>query len=289
MRIEQEVRDGKHDDLMIQIETDDGGSQFFQVFTQQGMEEMGMDLGSMLNPGGANKRARRTVKVSDAMVPLTEEAMESLVDRGGIAKESIERAEQTGIIFLDEIDKVAMPAGEGGGPNVSREGVQRDLLPIIEGSTVQTKFGPVSTDHIRFVAAGAFPESTPSDLIPELQGRLPIRVHLESLNQEDFWRILTEPKNALTRQYQQLLDVEGVKLTFDESAAKELARYAKLVNERSEDIGARRLPTMLEKLLEDVMFQAPEIQDKSVKIDAQFVSDKLEPLIQDSESNQHLF
>jgi ATP-dependent HslUV protease ATP-binding subunit HslU len=214
---------------------------------------------------------------------LIEEESKKMVDRGAIQREAIERAEQTGIIFLDEIDKVAIKSGGNSGPDVSREGVQRDLLPVIEGSTVATKYGPVRTDFILFIAAGAFHMAKPSDLIPELQGRLPIRVQLESLKKDDFRRILLEPKNALTRQYIELLKVDGVTIEFTPEALEEIAELAVLVNEKTENIGARRLHTMMERLLSDLLFEAPETETKFVFFDRDTVHARLDPFVRNVE------
>jgi ATP-dependent HslUV protease ATP-binding subunit HslU len=229
---------------------------------------------------------RRTT-VADAKEVLFQEEAKRLVDRSNLHREAVVRAEQTGIIFLDELDKVAGKSG-GAGPDVSREGVQRDLLPIIEGSTVATKFGPVRTDHILFIAAGAFHISKPSDLIPELQGRLPIRVELESLSENDFRRILHEPKNALTRQYERLLETEKVKISFTPDALDEIAKLATEVNDRTENIGARRLHTMMEKLLEDVLFEAPEIERKEIVYDAARVNERLSELVKDVDLSKYI-
>lgn len=286
-RIRKQIEAGEHDDLFIDVETEEQGSPFLQVFGNQGMEEVGLDMNSMMSPfgGGSSKRSYRKAKVGEALPLLIEVEARNSIDQHTLHKEAIERAEQTGIIFIDELDKVAMPSS-GAGPDVSREGVQRDLLPVIEGSTVQTKFGPVDTEHVLFIAAGAFHVSKPSDLIPELQGRLPIRVTLDSLNEEDFCRILREPKNALTKQYKQLLAVEGVKIEFDDGALDEIAHMAAEVNAKAENIGARRLHTMVERLLGDLMFDAPENAPESVKIDAGYVREKLRPLVDDLEASK---
>ncbi|MCW5943467.1 MAG: ATP-dependent protease ATPase subunit HslU [Fimbriimonadaceae bacterium] len=274
---------GDFDGRLVEVETEEAQNPFVQVFSAQGVEEMGLD---MAHPSGMfqNRRLVRKVTVAEAKPILTLEEAGKMVDKHGVHRDAFERAEQTGIVFLDEIDKVAGKSG-GSGPDVSREGVQRDLLPIIEGATVQTKFGPVRTDHILFVAAGAFHISKPSDLIPELQGRLPIRVVLESLNEEDFRRILTEPKNALTKQYEKLLRADGVRITFEQAALDEVAFLATEVNAKTENIGARRLHTLMEKLLEDVLFEAPGGPD-AVTIDVSFVRDKLRPLVDDLERSQ---
>jgi ATP-dependent HslUV protease ATP-binding subunit HslU len=245
-------------------------------------------LGQML----PKRRKTRRVTIREARTLLAQEAARSLIDQDALTREAVERTEQGGIIFLDELDKIAARGGasgqSGGGPDVSREGVQRDLLPIIEGSTVQTKQGPVRTNHILFIAAGAFHVSKPSDLIPELQGRLPIRVELDSLSEEDFRRILTEPRNALTRQYAALLGTEGVQLDWAEDAAAELARVAVEVNTRTENIGARRLHTILERLLEDLSFEAPDVADKRVTIDAAFVRERLQDVAKDEDLSRYI-
>lgn len=273
----EEVKAGIHDRRIVEVEVEEPKSNFLQVFTPQGMEEMGLEG---LPIGGGSHRFRRKVTVSEAKQVLSEVEGKRQIDTVAINREAVHRCEQTGIIFIDEIDKVAMKGG-GSGPEVSREGVQRDLLPVIEGSTVQTKFGPVRTDHVLFICAGAFHVSKPGDLIPELQGRLPIRVELEPLSQTDFRRILKEPKNALTKQYQLLLATEGVEITFTDDALDEIALMAASVNEKNENIGARRLHTMLEKLLEEEMFDAPEVSNKTVTIDRMKVQLRLASLVQD--------
>jgi len=283
-KLRGEVIAGEHDDYTITIEVDEpAGNQFLQVFTPQGMEEMGLDMANMM--GGGSRRGYRDMPVSEALAVLTENQATKRIDKGTLHKEAIERTEQTGIIFLDEIDKIAMKGG-GSGPEVSREGVQRDLLPVIEGSTVQSKFGQIRTDHILFIAAGAFHESKPSDLIPELQGRLPIRVELENLSRDDFARILLEPKNALTKQYEKLLAVDGVTISFTEEAVTEIAKMASEINSSVENIGARRLQTMLERLLEQMLFEAPYPQPKHVTIDRGFVWDVLGDLVADVKKNK---
>jgi ATP-dependent HslUV protease ATP-binding subunit HslU len=256
-----------------------------QVFTPQGMEEMGIDTAGN-NPFGGTRHVTRDLPVTDARAVLEEQESKSRISRAAIYREAVERAEQTGIIFLDEIDKIAIASEKSGGPDVSREGVQRDLLPIIEGSTVPSKFGPIRTDHILFIAAGAFHMSKPSDLIPELQGRLPVRVELESLSEEDFRRILTEPENAITKQYQQLLAVDGVTVEFSEDALDEVAHLAEEVNRRTENIGARRLHTLMERMLEPLMFEAPEGGPKSVKFTCAEVREILGPLVKNLEQSQ---
>ena len=286
-KLRKEIADGMHDDKVVEVEFEEAqGSQFLQVFTPQGMEEMGIDMNQLMGRGGP-KTSYRRAKVKDALEVLTQNEAKKRIDSGSIAMMAIDRAEQTGIIFIDEIDKVAMPSG-GQGPDVSREGVQRDLLPIIEGSVVATKFGPINTDHILFIAAGAFHVSKPGDLIPELQGRLPIRVRLESLEEKDFVRILKEPKNALTKQYIQLLGVDGVKVEFTDDALDELARFATLVNEKAGNIGARRLHTLIERLLEDYLYDAPDVAPPVLRVDAAFVKDQLDPLVKDLARTQEL-
>jgi len=278
------LRAGELDDRMVEIEVEEANNPFLQVFTPGGIEEMGIDTNQM---GGAfgSRRASRRASVIDARAVLLEEESRKLVDRSSIHREAINRAEQTGIIFLDEIDKVAGRSG-GSGPDVSREGVQRDLLPIIEGSTVATKFGPVNTDHILFVAAGAFHISKPSDLIPELQGRLPIRVELEALSEDDFRRILLEPKNALGKQYTQLLGVEGVEVSFAPDAMDQIAKMAVEVNKKTDNIGARRLQTMMERLLEPELFEAPEISVKKIHFDSALVEKRLAPFVREATADR---
>ena len=277
LKLKGEVLAGQHLDEVIEFDVEEPSNPFLQVFTPGGMEEMGFDMNQLANPFG-NKRVMRKSTVAEALSILIEEETGKLIDRHSVHREAVNRAEQTGIIFIDEIDKVAGKSG-GSGPDVSREGVQRDLLPVIEGSTVQTKFGPVRTEHILFVAAGAFHISKPSDLIPELQGRLPIRVELEPLSGEDFCRILTEPKNALIRQYQMLLKVEGVEVEFTSDAIQEIARIAEQVNQTTDNIGARRLQTMMELLLQDLLFDAPEEAPEKVVFDSEKVRGKLEDFV----------
>jgi ATP-dependent HslUV protease ATP-binding subunit HslU len=282
----KDLEQGKLDTQMVEIETEEANNPFVQVFTPQGMEEMGLDTNQVGSPFPPRRTTRRTT-VAEAKEILFQEEAKRLVDRASVHKEAVVRAEQTGIIFLDELDKVASKSGSTG-PDVSREGVQRDLLPIIEGSTVATKFGPVRTDHILFVAAGAFHMAKPSDLIPELQGRLPIRVELKSLTEKDFRRILHEPQNALTKQYVSLLQTEGVTISFQPDALDEIARLATEVNNRTENIGARRLHTMMEKLLEDVLFDAPDVAVKEITYDAKMVRDKLSGLVDDLDVSRYI-
>ncbi len=274
-KLRERIANGEFDDQLIDIETEEpAGNPFVQVFSAQGVEEMGIDqLGGM-----GTRRASRSLTVAEARSVMFEDEAKRMIDKSSLHREAVLRTEQTGIIFLDEIDKVAGKSG-GSGPDVSREGVQRDLLPVIEGSTVATKFGPVKTDHILFIAAGAFHMSKPSDLIPELQGRLPIRVVLEDLGVADFRRILKEPQNALTKQYELLLGTEGVKVSFTDEALDEIATLAKAVNERNENIGARRLHTMMEKLLEDPLFEAPDSGNQTIVVDAAYVQKHLGAMV----------
>ncbi|MCE9558004.1 MAG: ATP-dependent protease ATPase subunit HslU [Armatimonadetes bacterium] len=285
-KLVEEIKSGKWDNDLIEVEYEEKSSPFLQVFGPQGMEEMGLDMSALNNPF-QSKTMHRRMKVGDAREFLAEQESKNSMDQASLHQEAVHRAEQTGIIFIDEIDKVAGKSG-GSGPDVSREGVQRDLLPVIEGSTVQTKFGPVRTDHILFICAGAFHISKPSDLIPELQGRLPIRVELDSLGEDDFRRILSEPKNALTKQYQQLLGVDGVDITFTDSGLDEIAHFAAEVNAKIENIGARRLHTLMEKLLEDHLFAAPDCGPLKLTFGPAEVREKLGELIKDIEKNERL-
>ncbi|MCE2938002.1 MAG: ATP-dependent protease ATPase subunit HslU [Fimbriimonadaceae bacterium] len=284
-QIKQDLQAGKYDEVRVSLEVEEAGSSFLQVFTPQGMEEMGIDMPGMGGPFQA-RRGWRTMPVPEAYATLLDQEVKRLLERAGIHRLALERTEQTGIIFLDEIDKVAIKSGSGGGPDVSREGVQRDLLPIIEGSTVQTKFGPVRTDHILFIAAGAFHMSKPSDLIPELQGRLPIRVELEALGEDDFRRILTEPRNSLTAQYEKLLAVDGVTLTFAPEALDEVAFLAQEANQKFENIGARRLHTLLERLLEPELYNAPDTLQGTIEISVDLVRERLGKLIREAKDGQ---
>ena len=292
-RLRKQIASGvlDNDEIEITVEENQGMS-FMQIFSPQGgMEEMGMEIPGGLGGLMPRRHKQRKVTIAEAKQIFTQEEAEALIDRDSVVREAIKRAEQSGIIFVDEIDKIAGPSrggSVGGGPDVSREGVQRDILPIIEGSTVTTKFGPVRTDHILFIAAGAFHVSKPSDLIPELQGRLPIRVELENLTEADFKRILTEPRNALTRQYVALLATEGLTIEFTEDAISELARVAAEVNRRSENIGARRLHTVLERLLEDLSFQAPDLEEKVIQIDAAYVRTRLDEIVKDEDQSRYI-
>jgi ATP-dependent HslUV protease ATP-binding subunit HslU len=283
-RLMQEVADGAHDGVQVDVDVEETSSPFLQVFTNQGIEEMGMDS---VGPFSQTRTRTRTMSVAEARATLVDAEAKRRLDTGSLHREALQRAQESGIIFIDEIDKVAMPT-KGAGPDVSREGVQRDLLPVIEGSTVPTKYGPVSTEHVLFIAAGAFHVSKPADLIPELQGRLPIRVTLDALHRSDLERILLEPENSLTKQYQLLLATEGVGLEFDREAVHEIAVMAAAVNEQGQDIGARRLATMLEMLLEPEMFGAPDTVQGVVRIDAATVRERLGPVLDDPERRSQL-
>jgi ATP-dependent HslUV protease ATP-binding subunit HslU len=282
------LRDGKLDDRMVEIDTADAPQSVIDVFSGTGMEEMVLNLRDML-PQGSKRTKRRRLSVPEAMEALTEEEAAKLIDMERLTKDAIRRAEQAGIIFIDEIDKVAgREGGGGGGPDVSREGVQRDLLPIVEGSTVSTKYGALKTDHVLFIAAGAFHVAKPKDLIPELQGRFPIRVELESLTDDDFVRILTEPENALTKQYIALLATEKVTLEIRPDAVAEIARIATLVNSRMENIGARRLHTIMERVLDDLAFEAPELGETTIPITAAYVRERLDNVLKDEDLSQYI-
>jgi len=285
-QVMEQLRSGARDQETIEIEVEENLTPFVQVFSPQGIEEMGLDT-DLFPPFGPRSRSKRVVTIAEAREIFTQQEARKMIDRSAVIREAIQRVEQTGIIFLDEIDKIA-GSGRAVGPDVSREGVQRDLLPIIEGSTVATKYGPVRTDHILFIAAGAFHTAKPSDLIPELQGRLPIRVELEPLGAEDFRRILTEPKNALTKQYQQLMATEGVQLEFTDDAIDEIARIAGEVNARTENIGARRLHTVMERLMEDLSFDAPDYAGKRVVIDRAYVQEKLADVVKDVDLSRYI-
>ncbi len=286
-RLREQLLMGAMDDRRVEIEVEESAVAHMPAFSEQGMEEITFNLGDMLGGMFPKRKRKRNVTVREAREILAGEEARKLIDPDQAKREAVERAEQSGIIFIDEMDKIAGREG-GTGPDVSRGGVQRDILPIIEGSTVMTKFGPVRTDHVLFIAAGAFHMSKPSDLIPELQGRLPIRVELESLGEDDFRRILTEPKNALIRQYQALLATEGVHLEFTEDGIAEVARTAAAVNSRTENIGARRLHTVLEKLLEELSFQAPEMPEPHVVVDSAYVRDRLAAIVADQDLSRFI-
>ncbi len=286
-KLRERLRAGKIDDRMVEVDVRDRGPTF-EISTPNGMEDMDLTSLKDVLPGLFGGRTRkRKMRVAEAIDYLIQEEEQKLVDMDQVTRIAIERVERSGMIFLDEIDKIAGREG-GHGPDVSREGVQRDILPIVEGTTVNTRYGFVRTDHILFVAAGAFHVSKPSDLIPELQGRFPIRVELKSLSEADFIRILTEPKNALIKQYQALLDTEGVKLTFTQDALEEIAGFAARVNESTENIGARRLHTILEKLLEEVSFEGPDLKRKNVKVDAVYVRKQLAEIVKDQDLSRYI-
>jgi ATP-dependent HslUV protease ATP-binding subunit HslU len=285
-KLREKLRAGKLDDRIVEIDVKERGPTF-EVTTATGIEEMDINLKDVL-PGLFGGRSRkRKMRVGEALDYLVQEEEQKLVDMDQVTRVAIERVERSGIIFLDEIDKIAGREG-GHGPDVSREGVQRDILPIVEGTTVNTRYGFVRTDHILFIAAGAFHVSKPSDMIPELQGRFPIRVELKSLTEGDFIRILKEPKNALIKQYQALLDTEGIKLTFTEDALQEISSFAAQVNQSTENIGARRLHTILEKLLEDVSFDGPDLKKKVVKVDAAYVRKQLAEIVKDQDLSRYI-
>ncbi|HLV60617.1 MAG TPA: ATP-dependent protease ATPase subunit HslU [Fredinandcohnia sp.] len=284
---------GDLDDRFVEVEvTESPQIPFMQIFGPQGMEEMGVQLGEMLGnlPGPFGKRSRRKkVKVPEAREILEQQEASRMIDMDRVKSEGLARAEESGIVFIDEIDKIAGRQGAGHGPDVSREGVQRDLLPIVEGSTVATKYGPVRTDHILFIAAGAFHVAKPSDLIPELQGRFPIRVELEPLRQQDFVRILREPQNSLIKQYTALLATEGIELVFTDEAIEEIARIAQLVNERSENIGARRLHTVMERLLDEISFEASELPPgHRIQVDPVYVRQRLQSIAESEDLSNYI-
>ncbi len=286
-----QLRAGTLDDTQVEIDVADNNLMFMKNFSGQGMEEVGVNLQDLFKnmPGFGNRTRKHRVSAPDALKILEQEEASKLIDQDRVNRDAVKRAESDGIIFLDEIDKIAGREGKGGGgPDVSREGVQRDLLPIVESSTVNTKYGQVKTDHVLFIAAGAFHVSKPSDLIPELQGRFPIRVELEALKSEDLVRILREPKNSLIKQYQALLSTEGVTLTFTDDALEEIARLAQLVNDRAQNIGARRLHKLLERLLDEVAFSASELTDKQYRIDAAVVREKLAELVKDEDLSRYI-
>ena len=291
-RLRAQIASGVKDEDSIEIEVEESNpTPFLQVLGPQGpMDDMpGMDMQGMLGSLMPKKRKKKTLTIKDAREHFAQEEARALIDQDQLTRDAVERAEQSGIIFVDEMDKVAGRSGEGrGGPDVSREGVQRDILPIIEGSTVQTKYGPVKTDFVLFIAAGAFHLAKPSDLIPELQGRLPIRVELESLTEADFVRILTEPRNALLRQYRALLATEGLTVEFTPDAVAEIARIAAEVNAQMENIGARRLHTIMERLLDELSFDAPDREEKSQTIDAAYVKSKLDDVVKNEDLSRYI-
>jgi ATP-dependent HslUV protease ATP-binding subunit HslU len=282
------LKGNKLNDRVVNLEvTEVRSGPMVEIFSAAGMENMGLNIRDVLGDVFPQKKKSRTVKVPEALKILEDEEAQKLIDMDKVTKTALERVEQSGIIFLDEIDKIVSNDAPHG-PDVSREGVQRDLLPIVEGSNVNTRYGMVKTDHILFIAAGAFNVAKPSDLIPELQGRFPIRVELDSLGKEEFIRILTEPNNALVKQYTEMMATEGLKLSFTEEAIASIAEVATLVNERTENIGARRLYTIMEKLLDDISFDAPDMQEKEIMIDAQHVDEKLNDIIEDQDLSRYI-
>ena len=286
-KLRKMLRQGKLDNRYVDLDVSERTMPMVEIFSNVGMEEMGINFKDMIGGFLPKSTKRRKIKVPEAMEMLAAEEAQNLVDMDKVVKEAIIKVEQSGIIFLDEIDKIAGKDGTHG-PDVSREGVQRDLLPVIEGSTVTTKYGPVKTDNILFIAAGAFHTVKPSDLIPELQGRFPIRVELDALGQKEFVRILTEPKNALILQYLALLKTEGLDVIFEDEAIEEIARIAEEVNNMTENIGARRLYTLMECMLEDILFEAPDMREKKIVIDKKYVEDKLKDIKDDEDLSRYI-
>ena len=286
-KLRAQLREGKLDQRMVDLEVRERAMPSFEIISNQGIEEMDVNLKDMLSGFFGQQKKKRKMSVADAFEYLIQEEENKLLDMEQVTRIAVERAEQMGIIFIDEIDKVAGREA-GHGPDVSREGVQRDILPIIEGTTVNTRYGMIRTDHILFIAAGAFHVTKPSDLIPELQGRLPIRVELQSLKEEDFVRILTEPKNALIKQYVALMETEGLKLQITEDAVQTIAKFATTVNEQTENIGARRLHTILEKVLDEISFEAPDLKKKSVKVDAAYVNKQLADIVKNQDLSRYI-
>ncbi len=286
-KLREQLRGGKLDERPVEVETRERSMPAFEIISSSGIEEMDINVKDILPGIFGQKTKKRKMPVADAMDHLIQEEEQKLIDMDQVTRLAVERVEQNGIIFLDEIDKIAGREG-GHGPDVSREGVQRDILPIVEGTTVNTRYGIVRTDHILFVAAGAFHVSKPSDLIPELQGRFPIRVELDSLTVEDFVRILTEPKSALIKQYIGLMKTEGIKLRFTEDATRSIAGFAALVNERTENIGARRLQTIMERLLDEISFEGPDLKRKDVTIDEEYVKKMLASIVDDQDLTRYI-
>jgi len=286
-KLRKMLRAGQLDEREVEIEVTAQAISTVEVLAPQGMEEMGLNMKELLSQFMPKRSKQRRVRGPEALELLTQEEAARLVDMEQVARDAIQRAEQSGIVFVDEIDKIA-GRDAARGPDVSREGVQRDLLPIVEGTTVNTKYGPVRTDHVLFIASGAFHTSKPSDLIPEFQGRFPIRVELSALTRDDFVRILTEPDNALTKQYTALMETENVGLTFTEDGIVALAEISAQVNARTENIGARRLHTVLERLLDEVSFSAPEMSGRQITIDAQYVHQRLDPIVRDEDLSRYI-
>ena len=286
-KLRAQLREGKLDERTVELEVKERNFPAFEIISNQGVEEMDINIKDIL-PGFLGQRTKkRKMKVAEAIDYLIQEEEQKLVDMDQVTRLAVERLENNGIIFLDEIDKIA-GRESGHGPDVSREGVQRDILPIVEGTTVNTRYGFVRTDHILFIAAGAFHVAKPADLIPELQGRFPIRVELDSLTIEDFVRILTEPQNALIKQYIALLETDGIKLTFADDAVQEVARFAATVNENTENIGARRLHTIMEKLLDEISFEGPDLKKKTIRIDAAYVQKMLSDIVKDQDLSRYI-
>jgi ATP-dependent HslUV protease ATP-binding subunit HslU len=286
-KLRKQLYDGLLEDRLIEIEVKESVLPIIEVFSGSGMEGIDVGFSEALGNIFPQRIKRQKKPISEARKILINEEASKLIDMDAIVKRAITKVEESGIIFLDEMDKIA-GVDRGAGPDVSRQGVQRDILPIVEGSCVNTKYGMVRTNHILFIAAGTFHNSKPSDLIPELQGRFPIRVELSSLTKEDFKKILTKPENALTKQYEELLNTEGVKISFTEDAIEEMANFAYLVNEETENIGARRLHTIIEKVLEDISFQAPELKEKEIKIDGEYVKERLKDIVEDINLSKYI-
>jgi ATP-dependent HslUV protease ATP-binding subunit HslU len=286
-KLRQQLREGKLDDRTVEIDVRERSFPAFEIISNQGVEEMDVNIKDMLPNIFGQRTKKRKMKVNEAFEYLIQEEEQRLIDMDQVTRIAIDRVEDSGIMFLDEIDKIAGREG-GHGPDVSREGVQRDILPIVEGTTVNTRYGMVRTDHILFIAAGAFHVSKPSDLIPELQGRFPIRVELQSLTMDDFIRILTEPKSSLVKQYTALLETEGVKLEFTTDALEEVARFAFRVNEGTENIGARRLHTIMERVLDEISFSAPDKKGEQITVDAQYVSKMLSDIVKDQDLSRYI-
>ncbi|PSH04830.1 MAG: HslU--HslV peptidase ATPase subunit [Acidobacteria bacterium] len=286
-KLRQQLREGKLDERMVELDVREKNMPAFEIISNQGIEDMDINFKDMLPNIFGQRTKKRKMKVSEAFEYLIAEEEQRLIDMDQVTKTALDRVEQSGIIFLDEIDKIA-GRESGHGPDVSREGVQRDILPIVEGTTINTRYGMLRTDHILFIAAGAFHVSKPSDLIPELQGRFPIRVELKSLTVEDFVKILSEPKSSLTKQYVALLDTEGLKLEFTPDALEEIAIFAAKVNETTENIGARRLHTIMERVLDKISFEAPEMKEKEIKIDREYVGKMLADIVKDQDLSRYI-
>lgn len=286
-RMFKKIKEGKLDDQKIEIEVEESNSQMMEVFSDSGVEQMGINFQDMLGNIFPNKKQKKKVTVAQAKEMLKEEEAQKLIDMEQVKSEAREKVEEDGIIFLDEIDKIAGKES-GSGPEVSRQGVQRDILPIVEGSTVSTKYGSIKTDHILFIAAGAFHVSSPADLIPELQGRFPLRVNLDSLSRDNFKDILLLPQNSLVKQYKALLETEGITINFSQQAIEEIAGFAYDINEETENIGARRLHTIMEKLLEDLSYEAPTLEQKEFEIDVGYVNDKLKDVVANKDLSKYI-